>query len=330
MPVRFSAGDLYLQWCPLLMYRPITDWTRPTQTFPSLSSNDGMRVIQSTSTPLPNLPPSPNSECNSTVVIRRSSLDDNADEPTGPGGDGRAMPPWLFSSLSSRTPSTDVSGVFTPAPDDSTTKMSIDSRFSPSSIEAATPSDSGRSMIQKAAAVSSELGGLGTIQESPLDRVKPTVETVERASAAKIHLETYFYERLSKPNRREICLQHLESNILQSNMSPGQRHALWDAFNAQWTWHLRETRVLMTKSAKAAKGESAGPRPDDYEPLKLLGKGSFGVVKLVCEKPKPENSFRRQVYAMKVIRKSDMIRNSQEGHLRAERDLLAAAEGSNW
>jgi hypothetical protein len=33
---------------------------------------------------------------------------------------------------------------------------------------------------------------------------------------------------------------------------------------------------------------------------------------------------------MKVIRKSDMLRNCQEGHLRAERDFLVAAEGSRW
>lgn len=33
---------------------------------------------------------------------------------------------------------------------------------------------------------------------------------------------------------------------------------------------------------------------------------------------------------MKVIKKSDMLRNSQEGHLRAERDFLVAAEGSRW
>lgn len=252
------------------------------------------------------------------------------DGPQGPGGDGIPMPPWLFSSLSSRAPSTDVSGLFSPVADDSTMKTSTGSRTSPSSIEGAASSERGRSTIQKAAGVSSELSGLGTIQESPFNRVKPTFETVERASAAKIHLEMYFHERFSKPNSREICRRHLESNMLQSNMLPGQRHAIRDSFNAQWTWHLRETRVLMTKSAKSAKGESAGPCVEDYEPLKLLGKGSFGVVKLVCEKPKPENSFRKQVYAMKVIRKSDMIRNSQEGHLRAERDLLAAAEGSNW
>jgi protein-serine/threonine kinase len=33
---------------------------------------------------------------------------------------------------------------------------------------------------------------------------------------------------------------------------------------------------------------------------------------------------------MKVIRKSEMLRNSQEGHLRAERDFLVASEGSRW
>lgn len=38
----------------------------------------------------------------------------------------------------------------------------------------------------------------------------------------------------------------------------------------------------------------------------------------------------REVYAMKVIRKADMLRNAQEGHLRAERNFLVAAEGSKW
>ncbi|KAL9477110.1 hypothetical protein ACSS6W_006951 [Trichoderma asperelloides] len=33
---------------------------------------------------------------------------------------------------------------------------------------------------------------------------------------------------------------------------------------------------------------------------------------------------------MKVIRKSDMLRSSQEGHLRAERDFLVSCEGSSW
>ena len=72
-----------------------------------------------------------------------------------------------------------------------------------------------------------------------------------------------------------------------------------------------------------------------YEVVKVLGKGSFGVVRLVREKVDNSSTScdpekKREIYAMKVIRKSDMLRNSQEGHLRAERDFLVAAEGSRW
>jgi serine/threonine protein kinase len=70
---------------------------------------------------------------------------------------------------------------------------------------------------------------------------------------------------------------------------------------------------------------------DDYEILKILGKGSFGVVRLVRKKLRKDDSDQSsRVYAMKVIRKSAMLRTSQEGHLRAERDFLVASEGSGW
>jgi serine/threonine protein kinase len=62
-----------------------------------------------------------------------------------------------------------------------------------------------------------------------------------------------------------------------------------------------------------------------YETVSVLGKGSFGVVRLVRERGRAG-----RVYAMKVIRKSKMLRTSQEGHLRAERDILVASEGSRW
>ncbi|KAF2083636.1 kinase-like protein, partial [Saccharata proteae CBS 121410] len=102
-----------------------------------------------------------------------------------------------------------------------------------------------------------------------------------------------------------------------------------------------------------------------YEVVRVLGKGSFGLVKLVKEKPQPAPrvsppksspantddsdiemldgigsgatspvkdaaQLAKQVYAMKVIRKSDMLRNCQEGHLKAERDFLVASETSRW
>ncbi|KAK8151426.1 kinase-like domain-containing protein, partial [Phyllosticta citrichinensis] len=96
-----------------------------------------------------------------------------------------------------------------------------------------------------------------------------------------------------------------------------------------------------------------------YEVVRILGKGSFGVVRLVREREMPPSKAPRldsesdierldgekgepergrprlsdpgqQVFAMKVIRKSEMLRNCQEGHLRAERDFLVASENSRW
>jgi serine/threonine protein kinase len=157
------------------------------------------------------------------------------------------------------------------------------------------------------------------------------VETVEKAAAAKIYLETYYDNLLSRPSLRETSRQYLELRLATNpHYTPEEKNGLRFAFYEQWSWHLRETRVLRCRSTRAASGFSDGPYSEDYEALKILGKGSFGVVKLVKEKPMAENAFRKQVFAMKVIRKADMLRSSQEGHLRAERDLLVASEGSNW
>jgi serine/threonine protein kinase len=111
------------------------------------------------------------------------------------------------------------------------------------------------------------------------------------------------------------------------------------------------------KSNTIARQEMKGVHVSNYDIVRVLGKGSFGVVRLVREKsdhcgnlrgsscsvsyldgsltPKDNKSSSprrrpRQVFAMKVIRKSDMLRNSQEGHLRAERDFLVASENSRW
>ncbi|KAK2754937.1 serine threonine-protein kinase cbk1 [Colletotrichum kahawae] len=67
--------------------------------------------------------------------------------------------------------------------------------------------------------------------------------------------------------------------------------------------------------------------------MSILGKGSFGVVKLVRKLVRDKyvrDKDEHEVYAMKIIRKSDMIRSCQEGHLRAERDFLVAASNSEW
>lgn len=213
--------------------------------------------------------------------------------------------------------------------DNSTRKTSIDSRFSYWTKDTVNRSGSRRKPLTKS---SPETGALGTIDEAAPVCVRPTVVTVEKAAAAKIHLETHFNEVLHKPCARETRRQSLESQLhLSSHLNPQQKNAVRAAFFEQETWHLRERRVLDYQSQAAAGGRRADiPLLSRYEPVKVLGRGSFGVVRLVRERANPGYGLPKQVFAMKVIRKSAMLRSSQEGHLRAERDFLTASEGSKW
>lgn len=54
----------------------------------------------------------------------------------------------------------------------------------------------------------------------------------------------------------------------------------------------------------------------DFRTIKIIGRGAFGVVKLV------QKVDTGRIYAMKVMRKADMLAHQQAGHVRAERDLL--------
>lgn len=173
---------------------------------------------------------------------------------------------------------------------------------------------------------------LNTIRETGTDQAQPTIKTVEKAAAAKIYIETHLNEKLHRQDPRIARRQYLETQLFYSpHLTETQKDAVRVSFLNQETCHLRETRALISRSLAACNGKKISPYVDDYEPLKILGKGSFGVVRLVREKSVELGPSRpKQVFAMKVIRKSDMLRSSQEGHLRAERDFLVSSEGAQW
>ncbi|KAJ3504278.1 hypothetical protein NM208_g16361 [Fusarium decemcellulare] len=127
---------------------------------------------------------------------------------------------------------------------------------------------------------------------------------------------------------RRQCLESQLRSCLY--LTPEQKQVIRASNNIQETYHLRELRMIKSKALSCTGEKDSSLSPDNYEPLQILGKGSFGVVRLVREKPVEGHAFPGQVYAMKVIRKSEMLRNSQEGHLRAERDFLVASKGSQW
>lgn len=199
--------------------------------------------------------------------------------------------------------------------------------------------------------------------------ISPSIITVEAAAVAKVFLELYFNSIFQNQDPRLQRQHELEQHIYAFQLGPDERASTRCNWILQENEHLRQCRALKT-SMRSRKQKDVVSNAG-YEVIKILGKGSFGVVRLVreknnAEKSRPqeevvaqENSFasvrlntfsmirsamdgsksnrrrfmtgeKKEVYAMKVIKKSDMIRNSQEGHIRAERDFLVASERSRW
>lgn len=242
---------------------------------------------------------------------------------------------------SSTSKSSPTSSTYTVKQSESTGKTSVESKTSSGkdrSSEKRSPLSKWKKEQQAPTAVpeTTANGNLDTIQEKDDEQVIiPTVVTAEKAAAVKIFLETYYYDFFAKPSQRETRLRALDNELWHkgNTIRPAEKERMRSQFYCNETNHLRQTRVMKARTIKAlaeGKGEVSSCY-NDYQPVKALGKGSFGVVKLVRQKPKPgDGPSSGKVYAMKIIRKSGMLRTSQEGHLRAERDFLVASEGSRW
>ncbi|KAJ5792389.1 uncharacterized protein N7503_008367 [Penicillium pulvis] len=196
--------------------------------------------------------------------------------------------------------------------------------------------------------------------------IVPSIVTVEATAVAKVFLELYFNSIFQNCDPRVQRQHELEQRMYSFQLAPEEQFAARCNWLLQENEHLRQCRTLKTMRPI---GSDNAISAAGYEAIKVLGKGSFGVVRLVREKEdkkpsceedssiqerfpstrgRPLNMFKsavdgtkhnrrrfmigeyKDVYAMKVIKKSDMIRNSQEGHIRAERDFLVASEKSRW
>ena len=185
-----------------------------------------------------------------------------------------------------------------------------------------------------------------------------TIATVEATSAAKTFFETHYNNLLSQPNSpRSVRRRKFEQQLFALSVSDTEIQEAKELWYAKESNYLRKSRIFKAKAMVRYSQKRC--TIDLFEDVRILGKGSFGVVRLVREKEDGSNvdnignchkrlsqfssggptsdryhtSARKRVgkiYAMKVIRKSHMLRNCQEGHLRAERDFLVASETSRW
>ncbi|KAK7493110.1 hypothetical protein BaRGS_00015631 [Batillaria attramentaria] len=79
--------------------------------------------------------------------------------------------------------------------------------------------------------------------------------------------------------------------------------------------HQKESNYIRLKRAKMDKAM--------FEKIKTLGVGAFGEVNLVRKRDTG------MLYAMKTLRKSDVLKRNQVAHVKAERDILAEAD-NEW
>jgi len=133
-----------------------------------------------------------------------------------------------------------------------------------------------------------------------------SLQTKEKATRAKVMLETFYSNLVTNNQAREERLKKLENSLLENNLCDlaklerRRQHA------------AKETEYLRLKRAKLG--------VQDFDPLRVIGKGAFGEVRLV------QKVDTGHVYAMKVLRKKDMVEKEQVAHVRAERDILAEVD----
>lgn len=154
-------------------------------------------------------------------------------------------------------------------------------------------------------------GGAGWDNDEIERSTVPSLSTVEQSSSTKIFFESYYHRLLTNPSGRSRRRLQLERQLESLGISEDDKTEMRQEWMANETEYMRLLREKISVNS--------------FLILKTIGHGAFGVVKLVQEKDTG------LYFAMKVMRKADMLKKGQEGHVRAERDLMtAASESAVW
>ncbi|RKP11829.1 Serine/threonine-protein kinase CBK1 [Piptocephalis cylindrospora] len=133
--------------------------------------------------------------------------------------------------------------------------------------------------------------------------------SLERATAAKLRLENFYKSLMDQTIEREKRRADLEVRLEREGGSEERKHR-------QLQNHGRkESKFLRLRRTKLGL--------DDFQTVKVIGKGAFGEVRLVQKRDTGK------IYAMKTLRKAEMFKKDQLAHVRAERDVLAESD-SPW
>jgi len=131
----------------------------------------------------------------------------------------------------------------------------------------------------------------------------PTQKTVEHAANMKKYVEHKQAE--AKDSNDEKKEDSVERKILALKLDSKKKQMM----------------LQRAREKKRKKREKKGKvTVENFKTVKIIGRGAFGEVRVV--KKKDDN----EVYAMKTMLKKEMIDKNQVAHIKAERDILSAAD----
>ncbi|XP_059432664.1 uncharacterized protein LOC132165963 [Corylus avellana] len=132
--------------------------------------------------------------------------------------------------------------------------------------------------------------------------------TKQKVAAAKQYIENHYKEQMKSLQERKERRNILEKKLADADVSEEDQNNLLKFLEKKETEYMRLQRHKMGA--------------DDFELLTMIGKGAFGEVRICREKTTDH------VYAMKKLKKSEMLRRGQVEHVKAERNLLAEVDSN--
>lgn len=128
--------------------------------------------------------------------------------------------------------------------------------------------------------------------------------------AFKFFMEQHIENVLKSYKQRTFRKNQLEKEMGRINLSEEAQVQMRKMLNQKESNYIRLKRAKMEKSM--------------FTKLKTIGVGAFGEVTLVQKMDTPN-----YLYAMKTLKKADVLKRNQVAHVKAERDILAEAD-NEW
>uniref|UniRef100_A0A0E0L4J2 non-specific serine/threonine protein kinase n=1 Tax=Oryza punctata TaxID=4537 RepID=A0A0E0L4J2_ORYPU len=141
----------------------------------------------------------------------------------------------------------------------------------------------------------------------PIDDA-PSSATKQRVAAAKQYIENHYKTQMKSLQDRKERRWMLERKLQDAEVPVEEQNNILKHLEKKETEYMRLQRHKMGV--------------EDFELLTIIGRGAFGEVRLCREKAS------KNVYAMKKLKKSEMLRRGQVEHVKAERNLLAEVDSA--